>query len=176
MKMARWLLAAIAVVCAFGSAALGATYYVDATNGDDTKDGQSTATAWKTIAKVNSSSFAPGDQILLKRGEVWWADLGPYLSREQTGRRPVVIWQSDELTRALQSVLVVPLRPTWTGPTWQERRWWPLRQMKVSLKILLLVRSRCEPSRKRLSMCGYAPLPGPSSLSSSWPRTRPSGG
>jgi mRNA interferase MazF len=45
----------------------------------------------------------------LKRGEVWWADLGAYRPREQTGRRPVVIWQSDTLTRALQSVLVVPL-------------------------------------------------------------------
>ncbi len=29
--------------------------------------------------------------------------------REQTGRRPVVIWQSDTLTRVLQSVLVIPL-------------------------------------------------------------------
>ena len=28
---------------------------------------------------------------------------------EQTGRRPVVIWQSDELTRVLESVLIVPL-------------------------------------------------------------------
>jgi mRNA interferase MazF len=45
----------------------------------------------------------------LKRGEIWWADLGSYRPREQTGRRPVVIWQSDTLTRALQSVLVVPL-------------------------------------------------------------------
>lgn len=45
----------------------------------------------------------------MKRGEIWWADLGAYRPREQTGRRPVVIWQSDTLTRALQSVLVVPL-------------------------------------------------------------------
>lgn len=45
----------------------------------------------------------------MKRGEVWWADLGPYRAREQTGRRPVVIWQSDTLTRILHSVLVVPL-------------------------------------------------------------------
>ena len=45
----------------------------------------------------------------MKRGEIWWADLGPYRSQEQTGRRPVVIWQSDTLTRVLQSVLVVPL-------------------------------------------------------------------
>jgi mRNA interferase MazF len=45
----------------------------------------------------------------VKRGEIWWADLGPHRPGEQTGRRPVVIWQSDAITRALQSVLVVPL-------------------------------------------------------------------
>jgi len=45
----------------------------------------------------------------VKRGELWWADLGPYRPREQTGRRPVVVWQSDTLIRVLQSVLVVPL-------------------------------------------------------------------
>ena len=45
----------------------------------------------------------------MKRGEIWWADLGAYRPREQSGRRPVVIWQSDTLIRMLQSVLVVPL-------------------------------------------------------------------
>ena len=45
----------------------------------------------------------------MKRGEIWWADLGDYRPGEQTGRRPVVICQSDALSRALQSVLVVPL-------------------------------------------------------------------
>ena len=77
MKMARWLVAAMVFVCALGRMATGTTYYVDATNGDDTKDGQSLATAWKSLAKVNSSSFSPGDQILLKRGEVWRESLVP---------------------------------------------------------------------------------------------------
>ena len=45
----------------------------------------------------------------MKRGEIWWADLGAYRMQEQTGRRPVIVWQSDTLTRLLQSVLVVPL-------------------------------------------------------------------
>ena len=45
----------------------------------------------------------------MRRGEVWWADLGPFRAREQTGRRPVVIWQSNALTSILQSVLVIPL-------------------------------------------------------------------
>ncbi len=45
----------------------------------------------------------------MKRGEIWWADLGPYHPQEQTGRRPVVIWQGNSLIHALHSVLVVPL-------------------------------------------------------------------
>ena len=53
--------------------------------------------------------FTRGDGAKLKRGEVWWADLGSYRPREQTGRRPVVIWQSDTLSQTLESVLVVPL-------------------------------------------------------------------
>ncbi len=45
----------------------------------------------------------------MRRGELWWANLGAHRPREQTGRRPVVVWQSDALNRVLQSVLVVPL-------------------------------------------------------------------
>ena len=45
----------------------------------------------------------------MKRGEIWWADLGARRPMEQTGRRPVVLWQSDVLTRALASIRVVPL-------------------------------------------------------------------
>jgi mRNA interferase MazF len=45
----------------------------------------------------------------LKRGELWWADLGAHRPQEQTGRRPVIVWQSDALNRVLHSVLVIPL-------------------------------------------------------------------
>ena len=45
----------------------------------------------------------------MRRGELWWADLGRHRPQEQTGRRPVVVWQSDALNGVLQSVLVVPL-------------------------------------------------------------------
>ena len=45
----------------------------------------------------------------MRRGELWWANLGAHRPQEQTGRRPVIIWQSDALNSVLQSVLVVPL-------------------------------------------------------------------
>lgn len=50
-----------------------------------------------------------GKGSFLKRGELCRADLGAYRPMEQTGSRPIVIWQSEALTRVLQSVLVVPL-------------------------------------------------------------------
>lgn len=49
----------------------GLTYYVDATGGNDANSGRSQAQAWQTIAKVNASTFLPGDRILFKRGEAW---------------------------------------------------------------------------------------------------------
>src|SRR3990170_8216203 len=39
------------------SACWAATYYVNATNGNDSNNGLSETTAWKTIAKVNASKF-----------------------------------------------------------------------------------------------------------------------
>ncbi|NQX59654.1 right-handed parallel beta-helix repeat-containing protein [Paenibacillus qinlingensis] len=51
--------------------AAGATYYVDASAGNNSNDGTSSATAWQTITKVNGVSLQPGDQVLFKRGEIW---------------------------------------------------------------------------------------------------------
>lgn len=46
-------------------------YYVDQVNGDDSNDGRTLTTPWKTMAKVNASSFSAGDSIGLKKGNVW---------------------------------------------------------------------------------------------------------
>ncbi|QGH36124.1 hypothetical protein GI584_19645 [Gracilibacillus salitolerans] len=51
--------------------ASGTDYYVDATNGIDSNDGQSPENAWKTFTPVNNKTFKPGDRILLKAGEIW---------------------------------------------------------------------------------------------------------
>lgn len=49
----------------------GTVYYVDSMNGNDGNAGTSSAQAWRTVAKINSRSFSPGDQILFVRGGVW---------------------------------------------------------------------------------------------------------
>jgi len=53
------------------------TYYIDAANGNDDWTGTSPATAWQTLAKVNTTAFQPGDSILFKRGENWRGQLVP---------------------------------------------------------------------------------------------------
>ena len=50
-------------------------YYVDADNGNDSNTGYSDKTAWKTLAKINTTSFRPGDQVLLKSGSIFSGEL-----------------------------------------------------------------------------------------------------
>ena len=66
------------VLLALAALAHGATYYVDATLGDDANDGLAGTTGgghgpWQSISKVSSlaATFSPNDSILFKRGETW---------------------------------------------------------------------------------------------------------
>lgn len=70
-------MALMGFMLALATAAGATTYYVDATGGNDGNAGTSAGTAWKTMAKVNGATFAAGDQILFKRGEVWRESLVP---------------------------------------------------------------------------------------------------
>ena len=63
-------------VFGFGAKASAAMYYVanagnDSCDGTSQTIGSSGACAWKTIAKVNASTFSPGDSILFNKGDAW---------------------------------------------------------------------------------------------------------
>ncbi|SHO43792.1 carbohydrate binding domain-containing protein [Anaerocolumna xylanovorans] len=58
-------------------AAGGATYYVDSVSGNDSNNGTSSSTPWKTVSKVNAKTFAAGDKILFKAGSVFNGQLYP---------------------------------------------------------------------------------------------------
>lgn len=45
-------------------------YYISI-SGSDSHDGTSELSPWKTIAKVNSSTFAAGDSILFRKGDTF---------------------------------------------------------------------------------------------------------
>ena len=71
------------------SEAWSATYYVDATNGNDANVGTSSATPWKSIKKVLNWNYRPGDEILFKRGESWFGCLD--FNRPGTPDKPIKI-------------------------------------------------------------------------------------
>lgn len=83
----------------------GKTFYLDATGGNDNNDGTSPETAWQSIEKVNSTTFLPGSQILLKCGETWTGMLWPkgsgaegspiILSSYGTGDLPRILMDED---------------------------------------------------------------------------------
>lgn len=76
-----WFAASLLLLAS--SSLFGATYYVDATNGNDANAGTSTALAWKNLSRVNNGplnnggSYAAGDSILFERGEQWIGQLAP---------------------------------------------------------------------------------------------------
>lgn len=51
------------------------TYYVDADMGDDDESGTSPARAWRTLDKINSTTFEPGDTIRFRGGNTWHGGL-----------------------------------------------------------------------------------------------------
>ena len=95
---------AAVVLMGVSGLASAATYYVDAIAGSDTAAGTSTAAAWKTLAKVNATTFSAGDSILFHSGHRWAGQLRPRgsgvsgnpitLSSYGSGARPVIDGQS----------------------------------------------------------------------------------
>ncbi len=79
--------------------ASSATYYVDP-SGNDSNNGISASTPWKTLDKVNSTTFQPGDTILFKAGGTWTGTLHPLGSGSSsaqitidmygTGNKPII--------------------------------------------------------------------------------------
>jgi hypothetical protein len=65
------------------------TYYVDAAHGHDQAASTSPGAAWRSLDRVDATTFAPGDRVLLHAGQRWTGQLWPKGSG--TARRPVTI-------------------------------------------------------------------------------------
>ena len=53
-------------------------YYVDSVAGNDTtNNGLSSAAPWKSLTKINGTTFVAGDKVLFKRGSAWTGTLTP---------------------------------------------------------------------------------------------------
>ncbi|MDF2475185.1 MAG: hypothetical protein K0S24_668 [Sphingobacterium sp.] len=70
------------------AANIGNTYYVDPAGHDDST-GTSMTAAWKTLSKINASTFTPGDRILFKSGGIWNDTL--HIKSSGTTEAPIII-------------------------------------------------------------------------------------
>ncbi|TDC82651.1 hypothetical protein E1193_11205 [Micromonospora sp. KC606] len=96
------VLASVALTPAQPAHAAGTTYYVSAA-GNDTNAGTSSGAAWRSLDKVNSTAFQPGDTILLRAGDRWVGQLWPkgsgvsgdpiVIDRYGEGAKPMVAGQ-----------------------------------------------------------------------------------
>lgn len=77
------LLCALPLVSVSAKSTVGTSYYVDSVGGNDTNSGISEAQAWKSLEKVNNTTFMPGDKILFKSGGSWTGQLMPQGSGQE---------------------------------------------------------------------------------------------
>ena len=113
-KISKWLLAwTAAVLLAIGMGVSadadtvqpGVTYYVDSTAGSDTASGTSESQAWKSLDRVNSTVFQPGDRILMKSGSVFVGHLYP--SGSGSAEAPIVIDSYGEGAKPMTAAAMI---------------------------------------------------------------------
>lgn len=81
----------VCVLLAVALSVQATTYHVDSQGGDDARDGTSQSLAWKSLERVNSHTFQPGDHLLFKAGSRFTGQLRPQGSGKLEGDKPVPI-------------------------------------------------------------------------------------
>jgi len=75
-----WWMVLVGTFAAIAVKLSAATFYVDASKGNDANDGLSPTNAWQSMGKVNQASLRGGDRVLFCRGKVWREPLTPAAS------------------------------------------------------------------------------------------------
>jgi hypothetical protein len=75
------------------------SYYIDANKGNDENNGLSSKSPWKSLKKLNSKHFQPGDKILFKVGGLWTGQFAPHGSGSPG--LPIVVAQYGKGNRPL---------------------------------------------------------------------------
>jgi predicted small secreted protein len=87
------VLMSVMVACSGNTAApklgVGQDYYIDGDNGDDNNSGTSENSPWKTLDKVSSITFQPGDNIYFKRGSIYEGSVT--INGDGTASNPITI-------------------------------------------------------------------------------------
>ncbi|MCJ8209010.1 right-handed parallel beta-helix repeat-containing protein [Mucilaginibacter sp. RS28] len=104
----------------------GTTYYIDPA-GADTSSGTSELTPWQSLAKVNATTFNPGDRILFKCGGTWSGQLRP-LGSGASGS-PIII---DKYGTGNKPVINGPGTKSSAGLLLYNQEYWEINNLEIS--------------------------------------------
>ncbi|GLW06777.1 hypothetical protein Misp01_19070 [Microtetraspora sp. NBRC 13810] len=114
MSLGISLLAPVSPAQAAPAHKSGKQYHLDCGSGNDAASGTSPSTAWRTIDRVNTVTFQPGDSILLRRGTTCDGVLQPKgsgtagepitLGAYGQGARPAIVGGGARATVFLRNV------------------------------------------------------------------------
>ena len=76
-------------IAAAPKSGVGQDYYIDSGSGDDNNSGMSENSPWKTLDKVSSMTFQPGDNIYFKRGSSYEGSVT--INGDGTASSPITI-------------------------------------------------------------------------------------
>lgn len=107
------------IVADFKVLAAGTTYYVSNSFGSDTNNGLSPSTPYKSFEKLRNKLLAPGDKVLLRRGDVWntrlticangtssaWVYVGPYGSLSEPAPKISLNSSRDDICIVAQDLI-----------------------------------------------------------------------
>ena len=101
LRRSTLLVLTLVIMCMFSTITdvYAAAYYVDAENGNDSNNGTSTSSAWKSLSTVEKAPLSAGDIVRLKRGSVWREDL--ILTKNGSSGQPILVsdYGSGDLPR-----------------------------------------------------------------------------
>ena len=78
-------------ICTMIHSGMGANFYVDSKDGDDSRNGRTPVNAWRALNQANRAELKPGDRLLLRGGRTFEGSL--QLGPEDSGApaKPVII-------------------------------------------------------------------------------------
>lgn len=103
-----------------------ANYYISS-SGSDASDGRSPATAWQTLAKVNATTFQPGDKILFQAGGIWSGVLAPLGSG--IAGEPIII---DKYGKNILPVIHGPGTNNSTVFSLHDQSYWEVNNLEIT--------------------------------------------
>ena len=120
------LLSILAVLLAVTTVTAQQKTYFVSPDGNDAADGLSVATAWKSLEKVNSVEFQPGDKILFESGKTWYGQL--YMKGSGSEGQPITISSYGGKCRPVINIG----RAEGAGIRIHNQSWWTVENMEVT--------------------------------------------